>query len=102
MFVMLFIDFMFSVLSPCERLREKNEAAAQKYGKGTFIPVCDASGSWEPVQCMSHIGKIEHTSKACSSHNHFSKYPYSVNALAIVNCYIISGTNKRMVKLRSD
>ncbi|XP_012545066.1 balbiani ring protein 3 isoform X2 [Bombyx mori] len=43
------------VLSPCERLREKNEAAALKYGKGTFIPVCDASGAWEPVQCMSHI-----------------------------------------------
>lgn len=43
------------VLSPCERLREKNEAAAEKYGKGTFIPKCDSSGSWEPVQCMSHI-----------------------------------------------
>ncbi|CAH2094330.1 unnamed protein product [Euphydryas editha] len=43
------------VLSPCERLREKNEAAAQKYGKGTFVPKCDASGGWEPVQCMSHI-----------------------------------------------
>ncbi|KAJ8713853.1 hypothetical protein PYW08_007473 [Mythimna loreyi] len=43
------------VLSPCERLQEKNEAAAQKYGKGTFIPKCDASGAWEPVQCMSHI-----------------------------------------------
>ncbi|XP_045503033.1 balbiani ring protein 3 isoform X1 [Colias croceus] len=43
------------VLSPCERLREKNEGAAQKYGKGTFIPKCDAVGGWEPVQCMSHI-----------------------------------------------
>ncbi|XP_045777097.1 kielin/chordin-like protein isoform X1 [Maniola jurtina] len=43
------------VLSPCERLREKNEAAALKYGKGTFIPKCDASGAWESVQCMSHI-----------------------------------------------
>ncbi|KAH9633705.1 hypothetical protein HF086_009039 [Spodoptera exigua] len=43
------------VLSPCERLREKNEAAALKYGKGTFIPKCDGSGAWEPVQCMSHI-----------------------------------------------
>ncbi|XP_026734373.1 neurogenic locus notch homolog protein 1-like isoform X1 [Trichoplusia ni] len=43
------------VLSPCERLREKNEAASEKYGKGTFIPKCDATGAWEPVQCMSHI-----------------------------------------------
>ncbi|XP_075983106.1 uncharacterized protein LOC142981232 isoform X2 [Anticarsia gemmatalis] len=43
------------VLSPCERLREKNEVAAQKYGKGTFIPKCDETGSWLPVQCMSHI-----------------------------------------------
>ncbi|XP_050354071.1 uncharacterized protein LOC126775931 isoform X2 [Nymphalis io] len=43
------------VLSPCERLREKNEAAVQKYGKGTFVPKCDASGAWESVQCMSHI-----------------------------------------------
>ncbi|CAG9789094.1 unnamed protein product [Diatraea saccharalis] len=43
------------VLSPCERLREKNEAATQKYGKGTFIPVCDESGAWESVQCMAHI-----------------------------------------------
>ncbi|CAH2045911.1 unnamed protein product, partial [Iphiclides podalirius] len=43
------------VLSPCERLREKNEAAAQKYGKGAFIPSCDATGGWEPVQCMSNI-----------------------------------------------
>ncbi|CAB3248715.1 unnamed protein product [Arctia plantaginis] len=44
-----------TVLSPCERLREKNEIAAQKYGKGTFIPKCDGNGTWEPVQCMSHI-----------------------------------------------
>ncbi|XP_026314824.1 neurogenic locus notch homolog protein 3-like isoform X2 [Hyposmocoma kahamanoa] len=43
------------VLSPCERLREKNEAASEKFGKGTFIPKCDATGTWEPVQCMSHI-----------------------------------------------
>ncbi|XP_064073911.1 uncharacterized protein LOC113401222 [Vanessa tameamea] len=43
------------VLSPCERLREKNEAAVQKYGKGTFVPKCDASGAWESVQCMAHI-----------------------------------------------
>ncbi|GBP12843.1 Papilin [Eumeta japonica] len=45
------------ILSSCERLREKNEVAAQKYGssKGTFIPACDASGAWEPVQCMQHI-----------------------------------------------
>ncbi|XP_061721497.1 uncharacterized protein LOC133528233 isoform X1 [Cydia pomonella] len=43
------------VLSPCERLREKNEAAEKKYGKGTFIPKCDVTGAWESVQCMSHI-----------------------------------------------
>ncbi|KAG7298116.1 hypothetical protein JYU34_018885 [Plutella xylostella] len=43
------------VLSACERLREKNEAAAQKYGKAYFIPKCDAGGAWENVQCMSHI-----------------------------------------------
>lgn len=43
------------VLSPCERLREKNEQAAAKYGKGTFVPKCDAGGAWEPVQCMQHI-----------------------------------------------
>ncbi|XP_045537995.1 uncharacterized protein LOC106721428 isoform X1 [Papilio machaon] len=43
------------VLSPCERLREKNEAATQKYGKGSFIPECDAAGGWQPVQCMAHI-----------------------------------------------
>ncbi|KAI8425328.1 hypothetical protein MSG28_007100 [Choristoneura fumiferana] len=43
------------VLSPCERLREKNEIAEKKYGKGTFIPKCDVSGAWESVQCMTHI-----------------------------------------------
>ncbi|XP_041969156.1 papilin isoform X2 [Aricia agestis] len=43
------------VLSSCERLREKNEVAAQKYGKSTFIPKCDVTGAWESVQCMSHI-----------------------------------------------
>lgn len=47
---------MFVVLSPCERLREKNEAAALKYGKGTFIPACEKSGAWQSVQCMAHIG----------------------------------------------
>lgn len=54
MYLMLLV---FTVLSPCERLREKNEAASEKFGKGTFIPKCDATGTWEPVQCMSHIGK---------------------------------------------
>ncbi|CAG9565233.1 unnamed protein product [Danaus chrysippus] len=43
------------VLSPCERLREKNEAAALKYGKGTFIPACEENGAWQSVQCMAHI-----------------------------------------------
>lgn len=56
---MYIINFYnFPVLSPCERLREKKETEAEKYGKGTFVPVCDASGAWEPVQCMSHIGEL--------------------------------------------
>jgi hypothetical protein len=37
-------------------MKEANRDAALKYKKSMFIPQCDESGGWEPVQCMDELG----------------------------------------------